>query len=327
MFRRSILALALGWITVACMSPPSGSLTPTGYQHEEHDYGVRTTPGGDDRLMGSHWQVDNFYGERDAWMPKDGPAYLTTYTLDRDGDGEFESEVEAYVYDLRYTHREHDGVVFLRSIPLSRTQKEKRLKVLMHRFIDDIAGAGYAVVTLSGKSRVEEKRFAPLIKKEGPAKLGGLEAYAASLEIKNLDQLKVDPNAKGELVEIVIAHAPFQYVPDRYDPENKYPVLLVAGYANGYSEFSEGWGDFRNFLSRIQINGKVGAAVNYPKPESSTAKKETTNTKEKAVDGDQEEDPDESDSETAPDEEAEGAPTENPASAAPRQGPGPEKTE
>jgi hypothetical protein len=267
-----LLALAF----LGCRPIQSGALTASGFKHEMYPLEVPSTSSAG--IVGGYWQVDNFYtrnniNNRPTWTAKDGPAYLTSYRIDNDGDGEFESSVRANVYDLRFTHVQHDGVIFLRTVPISQNQQNKRLDVLLHRYVEGIAGAGYEVTALDDSTvDVVEKRFAATIVREGQATIGALPAYAATIDIKNLDQLRADPSAKGTSVELVLAHTSFSYVARRAGTTQmgaeiapqEFPVLLIAGYSNRHGDFAESLPEFRAFLSQIRLNGIAGASVTYP---------------------------------------------------------------
>jgi hypothetical protein len=91
-----------------------------------------------------------------------------------------------------------------------------------------------------------------------------LDAYVATVDIKNLDQLKANPDAEGKRAEILIAHTDFEFVlrPGRKSSP-KFPVLLVVGYSNRSEEFDESLPEFRDLLSRIYIDGRSGGRIKY----------------------------------------------------------------
>jgi hypothetical protein len=286
MFRRSVLLGELALISalalmgplsmIGCRPPASGAISSSGYKHTTYPLTLPPSSSGA-ALLGDDWQLDNFYLQtnsvRTRWTPKDGPDYVTTYELDYDGDGKTDSKVKTDTYALRFTHQRHDGVIFLRAFPISTNQGAKRLDVLLHRYVDQMAGSGYVVTALSeGGLEFVERRFAATILREGPARVAGLEAYAATILVKNLDQLQADPNAKGREVEIVIAHTPFRYQATKPRTSNMgtsipgedFPVLMIAGYSNRHGDFPAAQADFRAFLSRLTISGITGASVPYP---------------------------------------------------------------
>lgn len=218
--------------------------------------------------MEDGWRVDNFYRRGDSqtakWRPKKGEEYETTYSLDLDGDGESDEDLDTNRYDLKLTHAEHDGVVFLRMSPMSTDQGEKRLSVLVRRYVEGLSGAGYTRLAWEESDVVVEKRYAASVELESEATVAGRKAYAATIVVKNIDQVRLDPTTPGGKLEVVLAHMPFRYLEESPPHgEVEFPVVMVAVYYNRASEFDEGLPAFRGFLDRIVVDGKSGASVDY----------------------------------------------------------------
>jgi hypothetical protein len=246
-----------------CKPPAQGAITPEGYQHNAYAYGV--LPNAKGQLMAPPWKIDNFYIPPGAksLQPKNSDEYVLEYQLDLEGDGEFETRVDELTYDLRFEHLEHDGVIFLRTIPLSSDMKQKKLSVLMERYVEAIAGAGYEVVALNASSTmVLERRYAAVVIERGAARLAGLDAYIVTLDVANTEHLKVDPNARKQRVQLVLLHTPFKYHP-RYaeQAETSFPVAMFIGYANQPEEYDAGLPAFHDFLRRIVIGERAGLAL------------------------------------------------------------------
>jgi len=263
-------ALVLGLMALSCGPTARGAVSPDGFHHNDYGYRVSAVHGGG--LMAEPWKLDNFYEDtefdansgvtQNVVKPKDGKDYVVVYDLDHDGDGETDDSVKELVYDLRFKHLVHDGVVFLRTIPMSTDLKQKKLSVLMDRYVEQIAGAGYEVVSLNSQVNfLIEKRYAAAVVSKGATKLAGRDAYIAVLDVANVDQLKIDPKARKERVELVILHTDFVYkhqsINDKAKP-TEYPVLMFIGYANTPDEFAAGEGDFHDFLARIEIDKRRG---------------------------------------------------------------------
>jgi hypothetical protein len=245
---------------LACAPAPRGAIGAEGFRH--NDYAYRVVAQKDGGFLPESWKIDNYYGETGALKPKDGKDWIIEYSLDENGDGEEDLKVEELIYDLRFEHLVHDGVIFLRTIPISTDLQQKKLSVLMERYIEGIAGAGYEVVSLNSQSHLlVEKRYAAAIVGKGPTKLAGRDAYVVLLEVANIDQLKIDPNARKERVELVLLHTDFEYKKESVNENvkpTKFPVIMFAGYANQPAEFDAGQKEFHEFLGRIEIDQKRG---------------------------------------------------------------------
>lgn len=303
---------ALGFCLIsACAPTAKGVITPDGYSHTEYHYQLAAEPQG--QLMPEGWKIDNYFEKAGRLQPKDAPDYAIEYDLDRDGDGEFETRVKELRYDLRFRHSVHDGVVFLRTVPMSADLQSKKLSVLMERYVEGIAGAGYEVVQFyPGKTIVIEKRYAAAVVDKAPAKIAGLDAYVVTLDVANIDQLQVDANARSERVQLVLAHTNFTYkVTGNQEGKSvttEFPVVLLVGYGNHPEEFDAGLQDFHDFLGRLVIDQKRGFEVQA---------RESAPTQNAEAEG-------ASETTTAVQENAEvGAESESPPTAAPNEGSAP----
>ena len=272
--------IVFGLFGLACAPAPRGAIGPEGFRH--NDYAYRVVAQKDGAFLPESWKLDNYYKGTNDLKPKDGKDWVVEYSLDEDGDGEVDVKVEELVYDLRFEHLVHDGVIFLRTIPISTDMQQKKLSVLMERYIEGIAGAGYEVVSLNSRSQLlVEKRYAAAVVGKGPTKLAGRDAYVVLLEVANIDQLKIDPNARKERVELVLLHTDFEYqiksVNENVKP-SVFPVIMFAGYANQPAEFEAGQKEFHEFLGRIEIDQRrgfeppeLGPSKAEPAPEAAPA--------------------------------------------------------
>lgn len=269
MLRSSLFCLPV-LLSLACSPPAPGAITPTGYQSNNYSLSVENDPSSS-ALLPPEWKLDNYYmatarggSKKAALQPKDGEEYKTSFDFDLDGDGKSDHDEEEYVYELRFTHRNHDGTIFLRTLPLSVDQGAKHLDVLLSNYAEASTGAGYEVVKLNENTSVlVEKRYAVTVSGRSKAELAGREALVARLDVANLDQLKLDPHARKEQVELVLAHTAYVYEIKnaRQESPSHFPVLLLVGYANQPEHFEEGLKDFRNFLGRLKLGQSAGFKV------------------------------------------------------------------
>lgn len=258
---RFVAAVLLGLSALGCRPPAPGSFSPAGYEHTVYHYRVKA--GADGKLLPSAWKIDNYYTSKKSGLePKEASGYVTTYDLDADGDGKYETSAKEFVYDLRYEHLEHDGVIFLRTFPISGDLQRKKLDVLMDRYIEQIAGAGYEVVSPESSSELlVEKRYAAAVVERTTGWLAGLDASVVTLDIANLDQIKVDPNARKQRVQLVLLHTNFSYKRNERRETSTFPVIMLVGYANQPNDFAAGLADFQGLLGRIEIAGASGFSI------------------------------------------------------------------
>lgn len=236
-----------------------------GFIHAEYGYRVvhRDKVNGSvtEGLMDDAWLFDNVYAKDQHLLVKQTPEYTTKFEMDGDGDGKTDFTETALLYDLRFKHRSHDAVIFVRSVPISSDLAQKDLRVLVQRYIDEVSGAGYEAVQIGGVNKVAEQRFAAELRDRGPGTVAGQEAYQATFDVANVDQLRVSPNARRTRVRIVFARTPFMHesVTDAAWKRHQFPVLLVAVYANLPEDFVRDSQAFGDLLGRI----KIGKAYGY----------------------------------------------------------------
>jgi hypothetical protein len=263
------MAVACAAASVGCPAMHGGAFEATGFRST---YGYEIPyERGTQRLLPADWTLVNFEQTWDGgWARKTSNRDLTTYELDDDGDraGSF---AEWFRYAVRYEHRVHAGVIWLRDIPIQTRLRNKDLHVLMQTYIDEIAGATYETVQRGSTSAwapkpqiVVEHRQAAAILEEGPAVVAGQPAYAATIDVANIDEVHVAPRARTSRVQLVLLRAPQDEV---YEPGNvgqptrRYPVILLAGYSNMPADFAKGLEDFHGLLRKLAIGGKSGLAL------------------------------------------------------------------
>jgi hypothetical protein len=256
--------VAVSTLLAGCGTQLPGAVSPDGYVSGRYALGVRK---GHDApaaagLMPEGWKLDNFNGDE----PKGGTAYQTTIRIDANGDGDFELEEQAPAFELRFEHLHHAGVVWLRTVPVSTDLAEKDLRVLTEGYVEALAGGQYESTDLGqGTATTVEKRFASSLLSAEPCHLARQECEAATIDLANVDQLKLDPKYRSNKLMVVITRTPFVYTPRMR--RRHYPVYLVAGYSNQPGQFDAGLPDFMGFLQHIDITGNRGFEAT-PQPTS-----------------------------------------------------------
>jgi len=249
------LSGALVFLATACQ-PAKGSLMPTGYQSEKPTYRVVKTG---ETFLGDSWMLDNYFTDRlGRYVPKNEGIYTTTFSFDLDGDGKFDDKYDAPTYELRFQHKRHEAFIWLRCIPLSAELRDKDLRVLMKNYVDEVAGAGYEAVQLSGAHAVVERRYAAEVVDQSEAKLAGRDAYHATIDVANIDQIKLTPSTRRVRVELVFLRPGTDYELRTNEFGHTFPALLMIGYANLPDDFVADAPAFRTFLSEIEIDGRRG---------------------------------------------------------------------
>jgi len=249
----------------ACVAD-RGAFGTTGYKST---YGYEVPfRSGTKSLLPPEWGIDNFRLDSDSghWVRKDQDRYITNYDFDNDGDGKTDRSLKSFTYALRYEHRVHAGVIWLREIPIAQKLRNKDLRVLLQTYLDEIAGATYETVNIGTTLPVVvEHRQAPVVLEEGPATVAGQPGYAITIDLANIDEVTVAPHARIMRIQLVMTRAPRDeiYEPmNTRNPREAYPVILLAGYSNLPKDFAKHLDDFHGFMRNMTVAGQSGFVLN-----------------------------------------------------------------
>lgn len=257
---------------LACSPSATGGFDDKGYQHAIYDYRVDATHPADaaipdENLLGNDWKIDNFYrtGHKGV-APKETDGYLTKYGFDINDDGKIDFEKDDYLYDLRFKHLQRDAVIWLRTVPLSDELRNKELRVLVQRYVDEVSGAGFEAVKLDPTTTLlREKRFGASVISRARLKLAEQEAYETTFDVANVDELAINPNARRTRVRIVLVRTPFIYATrGAHSGKHEFGVLMLLGYANLPEDFATDEKAFELLLDHTVIGGKRGATALTP---------------------------------------------------------------
>jgi hypothetical protein len=257
--RRAAVLLVAFTLFGGCHSE-IGVFSPTGYVAPRYHYVVHYADPAQHLLMPADWEPDNLYGKVGHLHAKTGSDYQSKLYLDVNQDGTEDKVSTVQTYDLRFTNRRTAGVISLRTFPVDLDMKDKELRVLLDTIIENISGSGYDTVQLEGNLYLADKqhRYAAKIIKSGAAVLGGQPAYFATVDISNLDRLRVNPKAVDERDMLVLVGSGYTYDYGTRMQITHFPVLMMASYRNSPADFAASLPEFIAFLGRIGIRSGVG---------------------------------------------------------------------
>lgn len=261
MFKRALVVVGCSWLLAACGATAHGTLTRQGFDAAKYGYRIPASRKG--LILPKEWLLDNYFIDSASGelTPKETPDYETVLSFDYDGDGNNDASRKAFIHDLRWIHARHQGVIWIRSLPISNKLRTVDLDVLIADYIDEISGAGYEGIAFGSRRGVVEHRYVAKLLKNTPGLLGHQEAIRADIEVANSEQLKLDPNARWQHLRLVLARGPIDHV-ENPDPsatkEIRFPVLVIIGYVNSPDHFAEGEADFEGLLDHFEIGGGHG---------------------------------------------------------------------
>ncbi len=264
---RFVVIATVGFHLLSACTPNRGIITDRGFEHTLYGYEVRASAAG---LMGKDWRLDNFFVDyRKKFEQKKLGHYTTTYVLDRDGDGVPDYVNQEPTFDLHFTHAVTSGTIWLRTLPLPKKLERKALRVMMQHYVDGLAGTEYDLVSF-GDIPVVERRYASEVVEQGAGKVAGQEAFFATVNVANVDQLHLNQTRREEKLRVAFVRMPFKYIAQkREEGDGSFPVVMFAGFSSMPDDFDQGVTDFNEMLTRVVINpslekvalGPVGRGV------------------------------------------------------------------
>jgi hypothetical protein len=214
-------------------------------------------------ILSEDWRVDNFELSSDGSpkRPKNGPKYKGTRDVDDgEGSGDLLHE-DFYVFDLELVHRSSGGVIWARTIPLPPALTDTNLRVLMDDYAAALSGTGFFasdVVSAGGNAVAKAQEFATKVVQAKQTSVAGHDAYDATIELANVDQIKLDPNRREAIGRIVLVRTDYfneslarRHLNDEHKVRRR--IVMMLGYSNNPTDFPAQLPDFERFISQISL--------------------------------------------------------------------------
>jgi hypothetical protein len=230
----------------------NGAFRADGFHHDDYPYTVHYADRAGRQIL-PNWRIDNYVVDDEG---KPGQAKTTTdyegeQKIDLNGDGDPEKPT-VYYYDLRLLNRRNSGVIWLQTVPLPADHAERDLAVMVRDYATALAGTGFYATFANDKAEVRAKTYATKIVASKPGKMGPFDSYDATIELANVDQLKLDPAQRSAILRVVFVRT--DYVREWTMPtEAKTAVVLRAGYWATPEDFAAGLPDFERFLGLLDL--------------------------------------------------------------------------
>jgi hypothetical protein len=261
--RQCWMVLVLGFVaftSVGCAT--MGNFDEKGYAHPRYGYTVDYTDPRSKSFISADWRLDNYFMRQDTLEMKTGDNYQHDIKLDQDGNGEYETTEKTFIYDLALEHTRFEQEIWVRTPPISKTNRNKDLDVLMRQYIESVSGAGYEAVSLTQDRTVivQSRRFATVLVAKSRLNLGGHEALAVVFDVANVDQVTVTPTDRIKRVAMIFVKTPFGFSATQYGDgysgdtvDSAFPVLMVLAYASHPDDFASGLADFERLVCQVVI--------------------------------------------------------------------------
>jgi len=241
-------------VTIGCATPyGKGELDPErGYVAEELPLTVRAE--GLDALDG-RWMITS---HMPSGSPRGGRQLMTIRTIDTNDDGRRE-RYWAYDFHLRLAQRTGGGEMWVESHILEPVEQTRELRVLADEVLAAIAeGRRQNVVRWSENGR-PVLQLRPV---REPIQIDILDRMDGILDGRDahLVVFRGTREGTGGQVALLFTRAPFYHLEDgSFGRIRGWPVLVVAGYGNGPSDFAAGLDDFDRLLRAIEMESNAAA--------------------------------------------------------------------
>lgn len=233
-------------------------------------------------LARGNWIVDNFHLKGSDWVINTGAKYQGTAQIDRDGDGQYETET-VFLFDVKLNHRASNAVMWIQNQELSLKSTGKSLDVLLNNYASSLTGTGfYAEANVFSILHVKQKRYVAVIKERKKIVLGGRLAIEARIQVLNIDQRRIEPNHQGNTILVTILKTPYKYQEGMEEVRTGQTVMLI-GYFNSTQDFAKLKSQYLDFRSQVHFSPIPGMPVPRivyrpavtPSPRSTPARRAT----------------------------------------------------
>lgn len=135
---------------------------------------------------------------------------------------------------------------------------ERDLQVIARDFVDRTSGASYALVSLFGETSVREQRFAPRVQREGVAQVNGRNAYYVTFEVVDVDRLRAQPEARGEMLTLIFVRPGEHRWLTGVTSGLELPMVVLFGLASRPEHHEQHREAFASLVSRVDVGISTG---------------------------------------------------------------------
>jgi hypothetical protein len=259
MIRNAILGV-LALSATACVHT-AGNFEGNRFQSTAYPYSINYAKrSGPNALAGDGWRVDNYMKSTapgGGWVLKKGAEYWVDRGYDDNGDGEVDRHEREPFYDLRLEHRERDASIWVRMVPISRSDQRKDLRVFAERYVESAAGSGMVAVHFGSEATISvSKRYASRVLSLNECRVGDRPAQLLDFEVANVDQLQLSESSRwsrGRLAIVRTGYLTAKRSAYQTTDNGRYPVLMLVGLSAAPGDFDELSKDFDDVLARIAL--------------------------------------------------------------------------
>lgn len=256
-------------LTLVGCTASLATLNSDGLKYDNNSISVQYTDKVNSRFINDFWQVENwtFSTEFKKWNRKNGDKYKGIVKRDLDEDGTSE-QVSSYYTELELRHVSNDAQIFVDLTILPKTKRNTHVEVFLSYFAENLSGQISWHREFNHERLLNEGRtYASKIITQRRAKIGGNDAIVATIELANLDQLKLDSSHRSMLVSVAMIK--IDKVVDNTNGISKTrPAILSVVLQSRPDVHEECYQDYEYFLQQIKIDGASLEYLNASKVET-----------------------------------------------------------
>jgi hypothetical protein len=234
----------------------NGEFRDDGFVHTSLPIVVRYDGHLSEHFVGPEWRVDNYVVKEDGSVggPKTAPGYVGETEVDFEGTGEPE-KISEPIYHLKLVNRVTNAAIWVQTVTLAMQDKDRSLRSFLDSFIERLSGSGvYRIVSFNPKQVGGIKTYGARVVDTKEGKLGSFDDLDVTIELVNLDQQKVDPNAKSAIGRVVFVRTDYPIrVTQGHDKFWDARMMVVVGCESSPRDFDATNADFAKFLGAVEL--------------------------------------------------------------------------
>lgn len=153
----------------------------------------------------------------------------------------------------RMRSRVHNGELWIQIVELDEEYLEMSPGVLARNIVENLAGGRWWVRLDGRRVRGRHVRWASTLVEETTAVIQGQPAHVVLVDVANVDQLQMDPNARFARAALAVIRGGVYRIERRGNVQRKWPMLMIVGYANAPEEFEASYDDFARLLDHLRF--------------------------------------------------------------------------
>jgi hypothetical protein len=189
---------------MGCNSASLAIIDTAGLRYENVPISIDFTNQEKQSFINDNWLVENWQHGSGQWERKDGDEYRGVMLRDLDDDGNLEKE-KVYFTELELRHQINDSKIYVDLAVLPNSKRNTKIDVFLSNFVEQLSGkTTWYKQSVYGKPENETRTYAAKIIEQQYLDKGNYSGILVTIELANLDQLKLDPNHRSEIVSVLL---------------------------------------------------------------------------------------------------------------------------